>query len=166
MIKLKTKINFKPVIFILWFLIICGLDSSGQMVLSEHKDFFKNPPMDCYPHTRWWWPGTVTTKDNIIRDYLHHEDLFQAVINCIEIKNINDFFDVGSAKEVSKFDIINYFIDNYSLKVRYSDSFSYKGSTGKKDKYIANNLKASNILNYKPKYSSLDCIEKEVKHLL
>ncbi len=24
---------------------------------------FKNPPMDCRPHTRWWWPFSVTKKE-------------------------------------------------------------------------------------------------------
>jgi hypothetical protein len=26
---------------------------------------FSDPSMDCYPHTRWWWPGSAVTKEEI-----------------------------------------------------------------------------------------------------
>ena len=26
---------------------------------------FKNPPLDCWPHTRWWWPGNPVSKAEI-----------------------------------------------------------------------------------------------------
>ena len=37
----------------------------AQQFLKEHEDNFKSPPMDCWPHTRWWWPGNAQSKDNI-----------------------------------------------------------------------------------------------------
>ncbi|MFA5816642.1 MAG: glycosyl hydrolase [Bacteroidales bacterium] len=29
---------------------------------------FKNPPSDCWPHTRWWWPGNPVSKKEITRE--------------------------------------------------------------------------------------------------
>ena len=33
--------------------------------LNELEQNFKNPPMDCWPHTRWWWPGNPVSKEEI-----------------------------------------------------------------------------------------------------
>lgn len=40
-------------------------ENCAQQFLKEHEDNFKSPPMDCWPHTRWWWPGNAQSKDNI-----------------------------------------------------------------------------------------------------
>ncbi|MBV5313143.1 MAG: hypothetical protein JZU47_07585 [Prolixibacteraceae bacterium] len=29
---------------------------------------FQNPPADCWPHTRWWWPGNPLSKEEITRE--------------------------------------------------------------------------------------------------
>jgi len=29
------------------------------------KDNFLNPPIDCKPHTRWWWMGNAVTEEEI-----------------------------------------------------------------------------------------------------
>jgi hypothetical protein len=29
---------------------------------------FKNPPADCWPHTRWWWPGNPVSKEEITHE--------------------------------------------------------------------------------------------------
>ena len=29
------------------------------------RENFKNPPSDCWPHTRWWWPGNPVSKEEI-----------------------------------------------------------------------------------------------------
>ncbi|MFH1742862.1 MAG: glycosyl hydrolase [bacterium] len=33
--------------------------------LAELKAGFLEPPMDCRPHTYWWWPGNAVTKEEI-----------------------------------------------------------------------------------------------------
>ena len=33
--------------------------------MKELKENFLNPPVDCRPHTRWWWPGNPLTKAEI-----------------------------------------------------------------------------------------------------
>ncbi len=63
-IRLKYP-NYKSVIFLISLFIAFTSDSIGQSLLEKHKEHFKNPPMDCWPHTRWWWSGNATTKKNI-----------------------------------------------------------------------------------------------------
>lgn len=33
--------------------------------ISNLKDSFINPPTNCWPHTRWWWPGNPVSKEEI-----------------------------------------------------------------------------------------------------
>ena len=54
--------------FILLFIIIFHiqiLQASENQTLKEIKQNFQNPPMDCWPHTRWWWPGNPVDKKEI-----------------------------------------------------------------------------------------------------
>ncbi len=37
----------------------------GESPLNAVKAGFEKPPMDCRPHTRWWWMGNAVTKDDI-----------------------------------------------------------------------------------------------------
>ncbi len=55
--------NFK--FLLLFALVFFSLNSDGQSLLDQYQESFKNPPMDCWPHTRWWWPGNATSKENI-----------------------------------------------------------------------------------------------------
>lgn len=32
------------------------------------ESFFLNPPKDCWPHTRWWWPGNAGSKEEITQE--------------------------------------------------------------------------------------------------
>ena len=53
---------------ILYLIILIAMFSNisiGQKSLDIHKESFQSPPMDCWPHTRWWWPGNATSKENI-----------------------------------------------------------------------------------------------------
>lgn len=38
--------------------------SEAQDIQNIEK-LFKNPPADCWPHTRWWWPGNPVSKTEI-----------------------------------------------------------------------------------------------------
>lgn len=57
----------KPKIFIYLILLLVLFNdiSIGQVSMEKHITNFQNPPMDCWPHTRWWWPGNATSKENI-----------------------------------------------------------------------------------------------------
>ncbi|MBN1349159.1 hypothetical protein JXJ21_07110 [candidate division KSB1 bacterium] len=36
-----------------------------EVPMKELETNFKTPPIDCMPHTRWWWPGNPVTKEEI-----------------------------------------------------------------------------------------------------
>ena len=60
-----------PVILLLVFL--PGLNSTSPSAcfaiekdsLKRIKENFRNPPVDCWPHTRWWWPGNPVSRAEI-----------------------------------------------------------------------------------------------------
>jgi hypothetical protein len=39
--------------------------SKDAQTIQEIKTNFNNPPMDCRPHTYWWWLGNAVTKEEI-----------------------------------------------------------------------------------------------------
>lgn len=39
--------------------------ASDSSLTAEIRQNFKNPPSDCWPHTRWWWPGNPVSKETI-----------------------------------------------------------------------------------------------------
>ena len=51
--------------FILLFLPLMALAAES---LDAMKAKFKDPPIDCWPHTRWWWPGNPVSKEEITRE--------------------------------------------------------------------------------------------------
>jgi len=55
----------KVIVYLILLLVVFKNDSIGQSSLQKHVENFQNPPMDCWPHTRWWWPGNATSKENI-----------------------------------------------------------------------------------------------------
>ncbi|MEN8193452.1 MAG: glycosyl hydrolase [Bacteroidota bacterium] len=57
--------KFRVLTYLIVLLLILNNSLIGQKSLNEHREYFKNPPMDCWPHTRWWWPGNAQTKENI-----------------------------------------------------------------------------------------------------
>ena len=58
----------------------------------------------------------VTDSTNIVRDYLHPEDLFAMIVTCIHAGKINQALDVNSRSPVSKQEILDYFSSEYGLQ--------------------------------------------------
>ena len=107
----------------------------------------------------------ITGNNNMVRDYVHPNDLFNLINICINIRKINDAFDVYSLKPVTKFEIIDYFATNYGLKYKTKSYILGENTTGIKDNYYSINKKAENI-GYIPEFSSMDCVISEAKELL
>ena len=59
------KINFYFLFLSLIIFQIKTLYATENTTLKEIKQNFQNPPMDCWPHTRWWWPGNPVDKKEI-----------------------------------------------------------------------------------------------------
>ncbi len=102
----------------------------------------------------------LTDRSNIMRDYIHPQDLFTLVEECISKGNINTVFDAYSLKPITKFEILNYFKSKYGLKYTIKVNLKTANGTGTKEKYYSNNKKAKGI-GYNPRFSSLDCIVQE-----
>lgn len=107
----------------------------------------------------------ITNSENIIRDYIHPENLLNLIKLIIRKNKINDFFDVYSLKPISKFEMLEYFKKNYGLKYQFANNLKISSPTSSKSKYYSNNKKAKN-LGYKPNFSSLNGIEYEIKNIV
>ena len=65
----------------------------------------------------------VTDSTNIVRDYLHPEDLFSMIVKCVHAGKINQAIDVSSSRPVAKQEILDYFTSEYGLKYRKTKLF-------------------------------------------
>jgi nucleoside-diphosphate-sugar epimerase len=107
----------------------------------------------------------VTNHVNIVRDYVHPEDLFSIIRKCMDAGKINAAFDIFSSSPVEKREILDYFSLEYSLKYKTGQSPNHVSPTGSKEIYYSNNKSATNI-GYKPVFSSMDTIKQESGHIL
>ncbi|PKL19096.1 MAG: epimerase [Spirochaetae bacterium HGW-Spirochaetae-5] len=107
----------------------------------------------------------VTTDENIVRDYVHLDDLFGLINCCITKKNINDVFDVYSREPIEKFELLKVLNKEFGLKFIIENSISLVNATGSKSVYFSENKHAS-IIGYEPFYSSVDTILFEIEKVL
>ncbi len=107
----------------------------------------------------------VTDAVNIVRDYVHPEDLFSIIRKCMDTGKINAALDVTSARPVSKKEILEYLSQEYGLQYEIGQSVSNTSATGSKNIYCSNYNNASSI-GYKPAFSSMDAIKDESKHII
>jgi len=107
----------------------------------------------------------VTDSNNIVRDYIHSQDLLALIKRCMEKHQINNVYDIYSRKPVAKFEVISYFSEQYGMKYRVDDTYKPLKATGKKDNYCSNNKRAQSI-GYDPQFTSMDCIMQESTAIL
>jgi len=128
----------------------------------DFKDgYFINEVIDCVLNKK----VLLTDNVNIIRDYVHPEDLFTIIRKCIDTEKINNAFDVTSAKPVEKREILDYFSLEYGLKYETNKPFNHVSPTGSKNIYYSKYNKALGI-GYKPKFTSMDAIKQESEYIL
>ena len=108
----------------------------------------------------------VTTKNDIIRDYIHPLDLSHMVNLCIEKKRFNTAIDAYSLKPVHKKEIIEAFVERFGMKVEYNDASENISPTGMKSCYFSENRAASELLGYLPKFNSLEYLLEETESIL
>lgn len=107
----------------------------------------------------------ATNNVNIVRDYVHPEDIYSIIRKCMDAGKLNVAFDVISAKPVEKREILDYFSSVYALKYEISQSLSRVSTTGSKNIYYSNYNNAV-CIGYKPVFNSMDAIKEESKHIL
>lgn len=107
----------------------------------------------------------VTDNQNIIRDYIHPDDLFAVIMKCLATGDINGAFDIMSVKPVEKKEVIDYFVREYGLKFQTGISTGNESATGAKNIYYSKYNKV-NDLDCQPKFGSLETIKMESKYIL
>jgi hypothetical protein len=63
---MKTSFSILVLIYIAGY--ISGFQCFAGSGTDTLKSGFMNPPADCWPHTRWWWPGNPVSKEEITRE--------------------------------------------------------------------------------------------------
>lgn len=107
----------------------------------------------------------VTGPQDIVRDYIHPEDL-TALIRCLMgEERINDVFDVYSVKPAWKFEIVEQLAASMGLRCRVAGQHAALSATGTKNNYFSTNRRAE-IIGYHPRFSSVDCILRETEAFL
>jgi nucleoside-diphosphate-sugar epimerase len=107
----------------------------------------------------------VTGSTNIVRDYLHPEDLFAMIIKCIHAGKINRAIDVNSSCPVAKQEILDYFTSEYGLKYESRHHSENASATGAKSNYYSACHWAYQI-GYIPQFSSMDTLKHEARYIL
>lgn len=103
----------------------------------------------------------ITNKSNIIRDYITAEDLVVFILLIMKKAKINDYFDIYSKKPISKFDLVHALVKKYKLEYVITKQ-SMHTKIINKNSYFSKSKKATKMLGYKPKYSSLEGILNEL----
>ena len=107
----------------------------------------------------------VTSKSDIIRDYVHPDDLFALVGRILLWTDLNSFLDAYSRAPISKSDLIQLMETRYGLRVRYADAENSFPATGQKSVYYSKNFLAESF-GYTPRFLSRDAIVSETDAIL
>lgn len=106
-----------------------------------------------------------TNEINIVRDYVSSNDLFDAILLCIDKKNLNCAFDITSLAPVSKEEILEAFVEKFDLQYEKVSDEKIKSGTGSKNIYYSIN-RNSKELGYEPVLTSIENLVNETKHIL
>ena len=106
-----------------------------------------------------------TGPNDLVRDYIHPDDLFRMIKSCIKKHHLNDAFDLTSRKPARKFEILEFYKKKYSLDYVIQEDFSAVNASGSKDNYYSVSKKAERI-GFVAQYSSMDSIMMESEYIL
>jgi nucleoside-diphosphate-sugar epimerase len=102
----------------------------------------------------------VTSKQNLVKDYNHPEDLLELALFLNKLEKINKAFDLTSAAVAKKTEILDFFDAKYHLEVEYQEmSFS-----GTKLNYYSHSSDLGQ-LGFFPSGTSLECIAREMEFI-
>lgn len=107
----------------------------------------------------------ITNSCDFVRDFLGPQDLFDLIYLIIKAKPFNGVLDAYSAKPITKFKLLDYFVKNYSLKYAINHKLKLICPTGVKSRYCSS-LRNAAGLGYKPRFSSLETVAAESKYIL
>lgn len=107
----------------------------------------------------------ITGPGNMTRDYISFKDLALLIGKCMQIPKINDCFDAYSLRPVTKFEILEYFKENYGFDYIIDNVINTSTITGSKEHYYSN-IKKAVCIDYHPQYTALENIIQESKVIL
>lgn len=117
--------------------------------------------MSCILHGKEF----VTGPEDIVRDYIHPEDLASLVNLCIAKRDLNDAFDVCSLQPVKKFEILEKFSSLYGLRYMIEERHDTASATGRKANYYSRNSRIRTA-GFSPRFTSMDCLIEESTAIL
>jgi len=80
------------------FFLLVATQLVAQKSLDHLKEDFQDPPLDCWPHTRWWWPGNAVSKEEITWEL---EQMRQQGIRGVEQITMAPFYEKGNIPYLS-----------------------------------------------------------------
>jgi nucleoside-diphosphate-sugar epimerase len=104
-----------------------------------------------------------TSSENIVRDYIGPNEVFQLIKKILITKHQNIAVDCFSKSPVDKFTLLKEFNSRFSLQYELINNNTGILSTGDKLKYYSNSRKASKIFGYQPTQTSLNIIIEQYK---
>lgn len=110
---------------------------------------------------------TTNSKD-ICRDFIDPQDLTNLIFKIIEkskTAQVNGAYDVRSLKPVKKFEILNFFAENFGLQYKIIDTDKISTATGFKDNYYSINNDNS-LIKFYPTKTSIETLKNESKYIL
>ncbi|MGO4184767.1 hypothetical protein AB4Z45_06725 [Paenibacillus sp. MCAF9] len=106
-----------------------------------------------------------TGLNDIIRDYVSPKDFCNLINLCIAKSIVNTAYDVYSLAPVSKFELIEFFHNEFSMQYRIIETSIENNSTGQKSIYFSENKLAEEI-DYYPSSTSLESIMEEASKII
>lgn len=110
--------------------------------------------------------GFRTDRTDIMRDFVHPDDLCRLVRLCVARRGHNGPVDVYSKAPIRKSALVKLFVERYGVSVEYADDQDYQSPTGIKDAYYSTDHTAGHLFGYIPRCSSEESVAAEADVLL
>ncbi len=107
----------------------------------------------------------TTRKNDLVRDYVAPDDLYDLVLLCMNRESINRALDAYSAAPVSKMEMLKAFSEKFNLQVDFADEITPVSPNATSSVYCSGCHFAGEI-GYRPKYTSLEGLTDELSHAL
>lgn len=107
----------------------------------------------------------LTSKDNIVRDYITPSDFFNMIQAIINSASINLAIDCRTKAPIDKFSLLKVLEDKFGLKYSVLDKGTSINATGKKLNYYSLS-KSSEKVGYKPSKTSVEGIVNVIQKVL
>ena len=106
---------------------------------------------------------SIHTKDDVVRSFMHQEDLARALLILLLNKNKFLTYNIGSDEEISIKDLARLMVNEFSPKTNIV--FTHKIDKSPRPYYVPNIKKFRDEYSYKPRYNLLNGLKQTIKIL-